>query len=127
MLTPTKSLHPEGSQDSLGKLLGDLVMHLSALVKGEVALVRSEVRDKIDSYCSAILITAVGMGFALLASMALLTSAIVALATYVGFAMSALICGALLAVPFPGKRAALAAKDSAIFRFEIFRLVEPAA
>ena len=99
MLTPTRSLHQEGSQDSLGKLLGDLIMHLTALMKGEVALVRSEVRDKIDSYCSAILITAVGMGFALLASMALLTAAIVALAAYVGFAMSALICGALLGVP----------------------------
>lgn len=83
----------------MGDLLGDLVMHSTALVKGEVALVRSELGSKIVAYRSAAFITAVGLGFALLTCIALLTAGIVALAAYVGFVESALICGALLGVP----------------------------
>jgi putative superfamily III holin-X len=86
-------------QESLGDLLGDLMTQSTELVKGEVALVKAELRDKARLYISAALTIAVGVAVGLLAAMALLAAGIIALATYTGLVASALIFGAALGAP----------------------------
>ena len=85
------------SRESLGDLLGELITQSSDLVKGEVALVKAELRDQASLYSSAALIIAVGAAFGLLAAMALLAAGIIALSTYTGLVTSCLIFGATLA------------------------------
>jgi uncharacterized membrane protein YqjE len=85
--------------ESLGDLLGDLMTQSIELVKGEVALAKTELREKARLYSSAALIMAVGVVFGLLAAMSLLAAGIIALATYTGLAASALIFGAALGAP----------------------------
>ena len=85
------------SRESLGDLLGDLMTQSSDLVKGEVALAKAELQDKVRLYSSAALIIAVGVVFGLLAAMALLAAGIIALSIYTGLITSGLIFGAALA------------------------------
>ena len=92
-------MDPQGSRESLGDLLGDLMMQSTELVKGEVALAKAELRVKIRAYRSAACITAAGAALGLLASMALLAAGIIALGAYVGLAASSVILSALLGVP----------------------------
>lgn len=84
-------------RESLGDLLGDLMMQSGDLVKGEVALVKAELREQARLYTSAALIIAVGVAFGLLAAIALLAAGIIALSTYTGLVTSGLIFGATLA------------------------------
>jgi hypothetical protein len=98
MHTETKPSVSMDPQASLGSLLGDLIKHSTALIKGEIALVRSELRSKIDICRTAALFTVIGMILILLAGMALLFAGIIALAADVGLVASALICGAVVGV-----------------------------
>jgi len=84
--------------ESLGSLLGDLMRHSTALIKGEIALVRSELSSKIDIFRTAAVMTVIGLVLILLAFMALLFAGIIALAAYIGMVASALICGALIGI-----------------------------
>ena len=84
-------------RESLGDLLGDLMLQSSDLVKGEVALAKAELREQTRRYSSAALIIAIGAAFGLLAAMAFLAAGIIALSTYTGLVMSGVICGATLA------------------------------
>jgi len=97
---PSVSINPRetDSRESLGRLLGDLMKHSTALIKGEIALVRSEVSSKIEIGRTAAVFTAIGMVLILLSGMALLFAGIMALSAYIGLVASALICGALVGV-----------------------------
>ena len=89
---------PSKSTDSLGELLGDLMVQSAELVKGEIALAKAEVSDKIRGYRSAACSAALGAAIGFLASIAFLAAGIIALSAYVGLLAAALICGALLGV-----------------------------
>ena len=95
MHTETK-LFVSDPQESLGGLLGDLLKHTTALIKGEIALIRAELRSKTDIFVSAAVMTVTGLVLVLLACMAFLAAGIIALAAYVGLVGSALICGAVV-------------------------------
>ena len=96
--TETKPPVSVDPRESLGGLLGDLMRHSTALIKGEIALVRSEVGSKLDICRTAAVFTAIGFVLILLAGMALLFAGIMALAAYIGLVASALICGAVVGV-----------------------------
>ena len=98
MHTETKPFGSLDPQESLGSLLSDLMKHSTALIKGEIALIRAELRSKIDIFRMAAAITAIGLVLILLAGMALLFAGIIALAAYTGLAASALICGGLVGI-----------------------------
>jgi len=86
------------SHESMGGLLADLKKHATALIKGEIALVRSELRIKMEIGRTAALMMAIGLFLSVLAAIALLFAGIMALAAFIGVALSALICGGLLGV-----------------------------
>jgi putative superfamily III holin-X len=96
MHTETKPLVAADPQESLGGLLGDLMKHSTALIKGEIALIRSELLRKIVIFRMAAVLTAIGFVLILLAGMAFLFAGILALAAYIGLVASALICGGLV-------------------------------
>jgi hypothetical protein len=98
MHTETKQFVYTDSHESLGGLLGDLMKHSTALIKGEIALVRSELHRKIDIGRTAAVLIAIGFVLILLAAMAFLFAGIIALAAYIGLVASALICGGLVGV-----------------------------
>jgi hypothetical protein len=98
MQTETKPFGSLDPQESLGSLLSDLMKHSTALIKGEIALIRTELRSKVAILQTAAVITAIGLVLILLAGMALLAAGIIALAAYTGLATSALICGAVVGI-----------------------------
>ena len=98
MHTETKPFGSLNPQESLGSLLSDLMKHSTALIKGEIALIRTELRSKIDIFRTAAVITGIGFVFILLAGMAFLFAGIIALAAYIGLAPSALIWGGLAGI-----------------------------
>jgi hypothetical protein len=98
MQTETKPFGSLDPQESLGSLLSDLMKHSTALIKGEIALIRTELRSKVEILQTAAVITAIGLVLILLAGMALLAAGIIALAAYIGLATSALICGAVVGI-----------------------------
>jgi len=81
---------------SLVELLGSLFRQLADLIRDEISLAKSEFHDRLRSYRLAAVITAAGLLFGMLASMALVAALIVALSPYLGGALSALAVGALL-------------------------------
>jgi hypothetical protein len=82
--------------ESLVDLLGSLLREMAGLVRDEIALAKSEFRDRFRVYRAAILITAIGALLCLLASMSAVAAAILALAPFVGVVWAALIVGAIL-------------------------------
>jgi hypothetical protein len=98
MRTETKPFGSLDPQESLGSLLSDLMRHSTALVKGEIALIRAELRSKIEIFRTAAVITAIGLVLILLAGMAFLFAGIIELAAYIGLAASALIWGGLIGI-----------------------------
>ena len=98
MHTETKQFVYTEPQDSLGGLLGDLMKHSTALIKGEIALVRSELNRKIDIGRTAATFTAIGFVLILLSGTAFLFAGIMALGAYTGLIASALICGGLVGI-----------------------------
>ena len=97
MQTETKR-YVTDPQESLGGLLGDLMKHSTALIKGEIALIRAELRSKVDIFLSAAAMTVIGLVLIVLACMAFLAAGIIALAAYIGLVASALICGGVVGV-----------------------------
>jgi hypothetical protein len=98
MHSETKPIASTDPQESLGGLISDLMKHSSALIKGEIALVRSELDRKIDIFRTAAVLTAIGSALFLLAFMAFLLAGIMALAAYMGLVASALVCGGLIGI-----------------------------
>src|SRR5580765_905982 len=98
MRTQSKLFVVADPQESLGSLLGDLMKHSTALIKGEVALIRSELSSKLAICRTAAVITAIGFVLVLLSAVAFLFAGIIALAVYIGLVASALICGGLTGI-----------------------------
>jgi len=86
------------SHESMSRLLAELMKHSKALIKGEIALIRSELRIKLEIGRTAAVMTGIGLFLAVLAVIALLFAGIMALATFIGVAASALICGGVLGI-----------------------------
>jgi hypothetical protein len=82
--------------ESLVDLLGSLLREMAGLVRDEIALAKSEFRDRFRVYRAAISITAAGALFALLACMAGVAAAILALAPLVGAVWASVIVAVLL-------------------------------
>ena len=85
-------------RESFGELLSQLATNSAALVRDEIQLARQELSDKLSDFRSGILVLAVGVMIALVATLALTAAAIIGLARYVGPGYSALIIGATLAI-----------------------------
>jgi len=85
-------------RESFGELLSQLATSSAALVRDEIQLARQELSDKLSEFRSGILVLAVGVIMALVATLALTAAAIIGLAHYVGPGYSTLIIGATLAI-----------------------------
>lgn len=85
-------------RESFGELISQLANDSAALVRDEIDLAKQEMREKIASFRSAIVLIAVGAFVGLFAVLALLAAAIVGLGHLVGMATAALIIGIVLAV-----------------------------
>lgn len=85
-------------RESFGELLSQLATSSSALVRDEIQLARQELSDKLSEFRSGIVVLALGVMIAFLATLALTAAAIIGLANYVGPGYSALIIGATLAI-----------------------------
>jgi uncharacterized membrane protein YqjE len=85
-------------RESFGELLSQLATNSAALVRDEIQLARQELSDTLSEFRSGILVLAVGVMIALVATLALTAAAIIGLARYVGPGYSALIVGATLAI-----------------------------
>jgi uncharacterized membrane protein YqjE len=83
----------EGRQqsDSLGILLSQLATQSAALVRDEVALARQELREKVFSLRSVLLITGIGILLGFFALQTLYVAALIALAFQVGWWQAALL------------------------------------
>jgi amino acid transporter len=82
--------------ESLVDLLGSLLREMAGLVRDEIALAKSEFRDRFRVYRAAISITAAGALFGLLAAMAGVAAAIIALTPLVGAVWASVIVAAVL-------------------------------
>ena len=85
-------------RESFGELISQLANDSAALVRDEIDLAKQEMREKIASFRSAVMLIAVGAVVGLLAVLALIAAAIVGLGHVVGMGTSALIVGIALAV-----------------------------
>lgn len=85
-------------RESFGELLGQLANNSAALVRDEIALAKQEMSEKISSFQSGVITTAIGGVIALLGVLALVAAAIIGLAHYMDAGLAALIVGAVLAL-----------------------------
>jgi uncharacterized membrane protein YqjE len=83
-------------RESWGVLIGELAGQLVGLARDEVALARSELEQKLKTVQSAAAVVAIGVIFALIATLSVCAAVIIALAEYVGPWQSALIVGLIL-------------------------------
>ena len=82
--------------ESLVDLLGSLLREMAGLVRDEIALAKSEFRDRFRVYRAAITITAIWALFCLLASMAGVAATILALAPIIGAVWASVVVAVLL-------------------------------
>lgn len=82
-----------GERESFGELLGDLASQSANLVRDEVALAQQEIREKLKTLQSAVMVVAVGAVLALVSLLALCAALILGLAEYLGAWQSALAVG----------------------------------
>jgi hypothetical protein len=85
-------------RESFGELLGQLANNSAALVRDEIALAKQEMSEKVSSFRSGVVTTAIGGVVALLGVLALIAAAIIGLAHYMDAGLAALIVGAVLAL-----------------------------
>ena len=85
-------------RESFGELLGQLANNSAALVRDEIALAKQEMSEKVSSFRSGLVTTAIGGVVALLGVMALIAAAIIGLAHYMDAGLAALIVGGALAL-----------------------------
>lgn len=84
--------------ESLGRMISDLANQSAGLVRDEVALAKQELQEKALLLRSSMILIGTGAFFGLLASLAICTAIIVALAEYTGLWQAALIVGAACAI-----------------------------
>src|ERR1044072_8231854 len=80
-------------RESFGELLGQLANNSAALVRDEIALAKQEMNEKVKSFRSGLVTTAIGGVVALLGILALIAAAIIGLAHYMDAGLAALIVG----------------------------------
>jgi uncharacterized membrane protein YqjE len=85
-------------RESFGELLGQLANNSAALVRDEIALAKQEMSEKVSSFRSGVITTAIGGVVALLGVLALIAAAIIGLAHYMDAGLAALIVGGVLAL-----------------------------
>ncbi|MFP5265026.1 MAG: phage holin family protein [Blastocatellia bacterium] len=85
-------------RESFGELLGQLANNSAALVRDEIALAKQEMSEKVTSFRSGVVTTAIGGVVALLGVLALIAAAIIGLAHYMDAGLAALVVGVVLAV-----------------------------
>jgi hypothetical protein len=83
---------------SFGELLGQLANNSAALVRDEIALAKQEMSEKVSSFRSGVVTTAIGGLIALFGVLALIAAAIIGLAHYMDAGLAALIVGGVLAL-----------------------------
>jgi uncharacterized membrane protein YqjE len=96
-----KALDRSGNQapdQSIGALFTQLGALSSELVRDEVALAKHEVRQKLRSLSSAVLISVMGTLIGQAALFALCAAAALALAPYLGMMQAVLVVGGILVV-----------------------------
>jgi len=96
--TKHETLDFQDDRASYRDLLSSLVNQTSSLVKGEIALAKAELRDKLRTYLSAASVTGLGIVFGLISVMSLAAAAIVALAPKVGSALACVLVGGVFGV-----------------------------
>ena len=87
-----------GNEASLGDLVRQLGSDLSALLRGELALVRKETREALDALKTGAALVAAGAMAALLALGTLTAAAVLALGARMGYTTAALLLGVAFAV-----------------------------
>jgi uncharacterized membrane protein YqjE len=85
-------------RESYSELLGELANNSAALVRDEIALASQEMREKVASLKSGILILSAASVIGLIALETLTAAAVIGLIQAVGAANAALIVGSALAV-----------------------------
>jgi uncharacterized membrane protein YqjE len=85
-------------RESYSELLGELANNSAALVRDEIALASQEMREKVASLKSGILILSAAAVIGLIALETLTAAAVIGLIQAVGAANAALIVGSALAV-----------------------------
>jgi uncharacterized membrane protein YqjE len=91
----------EGQRESFGELLGDLAGQSAGLVRDEISLARQELKEKLFSYKSALVVLLAGGFIGLLAAVTLCAAFILWLGEQIGMFSAAALTGlglALLAV-----------------------------
>ncbi|HKY03582.1 MAG TPA: phage holin family protein [Blastocatellia bacterium] len=85
-------------RESFGELLSQLANNSAALVRDEIDLAKQEMREKVSSFKSGVVTVALGAAVVYFGLLALVASAIIGLAYFVGAGWAALIVGGLLAI-----------------------------
>jgi uncharacterized membrane protein YqjE len=89
---------PSVPRESVVQLLGELASQSANLIQDEVALAKQELREKVQSLQSTLIVIAVGALIALVAIASLCTALILALNEYLERWASALLVGVVLGV-----------------------------
>jgi hypothetical protein len=84
-------------RESFGELLGQLASQSGALVRDEIDLVKQEMREKVKSLRTGIVILAVGALIGMVALQALCAALILGLSSVMAPAVAALVAGLALA------------------------------
>jgi len=83
---------------SFGQLLSELIGHSAAVLRDEMALAKQEMQEKVQMLQSGLIAIAIGAIIGQVALITLCTAAVIRLAAFIGFEMSALIIGTGLAL-----------------------------
>ena len=88
----------EAPDQSVGTLVTQLATLSSELIRDEVALAKYELREKVRSLSSAVLVAVIGAVIAQAALLALAASAALVIAPYIGAWQAVLIVGGVLVI-----------------------------
>jgi len=86
------------SRESFGDLLTRLATASAGLVRDEIDLAKQEVREKLKTLRTGIILTAVAALFAIIAIFTLNTALVIGIGKVIGYGLSALIVGVAVAV-----------------------------
>jgi uncharacterized membrane protein YqjE len=84
---------PGAERKSFGKLLSQLSSDSVALLRDEMELAKQEMREKVKTLLSGLMALAIGAMIGQIAAIILCAAAVIKLAEFIGFGISALIIG----------------------------------
>ncbi len=94
----TKEDMPTMPRESFGELLSQLANHSASLVRDEIELAKQEMREKLHTLSRGAITLVIGVALAWMALLALCAAVVIALSTYIGPGIAALVTGLGLAV-----------------------------